>query len=577
MVGITAAVAVAAGGGLALDSLSRPRKLTERVADRPLPARRPAPKPAARAKVAERPSLSSSKDDRDASFVAAAQKPRPKSIGKPVQQREFTGFAEAARSGRTSPNLLVDKTGPLTAEQARRHLLNRATFGPRPGDVEQLEKLGIDRWLEKQLSAKAGDPAGDRAWRTFKLAGADPATVRRSIDKFSWDAMFQTGFATLGRQVFGDRQLYEVVVDVFANHLHVATPSDRGWDVAPGYAVSVIRRHAFGRYSDMLMAAMRHPAMLRFLDNDASNRESVNENLGRELLELHTVGVSSGYTEKDVRSSAYVLSGRGATEEGAFKYDPDRHRTGRVKVLEWTASNTSAKEGLRTGDRYLDYLAHHPSTARTIARKLAVRFVDDAPSDELVAKLAAVYLKNDTAILPVLTALFRSTEFWSSYGSKTKRPLEDVVSSARALDIPYGAAAEKGLQSMYWQLNTLGHAPLAWVSPNGYPDVAPAWSSAGQMLERWSSHRALALGWWEGMKHAKLPADLKPRKSDTYRAWFDRLGVRLVGQRPDLRQRRGLAAFVGAPVTKRVDVGRMDWQGGHVVALLLDSPHFLVR
>lgn len=575
MVGVAAVVAVGAGG-LALDSLSRPRDLRERVADRPAAPRRPTPKPAERAKVAEQPALSVSKDDRDASFAAVEQQ-RPKSVGKPVQQREFSGFAQAARSGRTTANLLVDKAGPLTEAQARRHLLNRATFGPRPGDAEDLERLGIDRWLDRQLTARAVDPAGDRAWRTFKLAGADPATVRRSVKKYSWDAMFQTGVATLGRQVFGDRQLYEVTVDVFANHLHVATPSDRGWDVAPGYAVSVIRRHAFGRYSDMLKAAMRHPAMLRFLDNDASNRESVNENLGRELLELHTVGVSSGYTEKDVRSSAYVLSGRGATPEGVFEYDPERHRTGRVKVLGWSAANTSATEGLRTGDRYLDYLAQHPATARTIARKLAVRFVSDTPSDELVMRLASVYRKNDTAILPVLTALFRSSEFWDSFGGRTKRPLEDLVSTARALDIPYGAAAEKGLQSMYWQLQSLGHAPLAWAAPNGYPDVAPAWASAGQMLERWSSHRALALGWWEGMKHPKLPAELKPRRSDTYRAWFDRLGTRLIGQRPDARQRRALAAFVGAPVSARVDVGRMDWQGGHVVALLLDSPHFLVR
>ncbi len=220
--------------------------------------------------------------------------------------------------------------------------------------------------------------------------------------------MFHTGIGTLGRQVFGSRQLFEVVVDVFANHLHVATPSDRGWDVAPQYAISVIRRHAFGKFSDMLQAAMRHPAMLRFLDNDASTRDSVNENLGRELLELHTVGVSSGYTEKDVRASAYVLSGRGATPEGKFEYVADKHRTGRVKVLGWSASNGSAKGGLATGDRYLDYLAKHPATARTIARKLVVRFVDDSPPAGLVNHLAEVYLKNNTAILPVLTALFRS-------------------------------------------------------------------------------------------------------------------------------------------------------------------------
>jgi uncharacterized protein (DUF1800 family) len=570
---IGAVAGTLAAGGLAAEIVSRPDTLRNRVLASS-GSKDPAGTTVARARVAQQPSLASDGEDRDSSFVAGKGSKATGQTGKP---QEYAGYAAAAKAGRVSPGLLISKSGPLTDAQARRHLLNRVTFGPRPADVQSLERLGIDKWLAAQLSPAAKDAAGDQAWRAVPLAGADPATVRRSIDEYSWEAMFHTGIATLGRQVFGSRQLFEVVVDVFANHLHVATPSDRGWDVAPQYAVSVIRRHAFGRYSDMLHAAMRHPAMLRFLDNDASTRDSVNENLGRELLELHTVGVSSGYTEKDVRASAYVLSGRGATKDGVFEYVADKHRTGRVKVLDWSAANSSAKGGLATGDRYLDYLAKHPATAKTIARKLVVRFVDDSPPAELVNRLAQVYLRNNTAILPMLTALFRSSEFWNSLGSKTKRPLEDVVSSARALDLPFGAATAKGLEAVYWELNNLGHAPLAWPSPNGYPDVAPAWASAGQMLERWSMHRALTYGWWEGMKQAKLPAALAPRKGDTYRAWFDRLGERLIGQRPDTRQRTALSTFVGAKPTSRVDHGRMEWQAGHVVALVLDSPQFLVR
>jgi uncharacterized protein (DUF1800 family) len=569
---IGAVAGTLAAGGLALEVISRPDTLRNRVLAAGAPS--PSGAPASRAKVAQQPSLAADGEDRDSSFVAGQRKPPAKNAAKPKQ---FSGFAAAAKAGVTEPSLLVAKGGPLTDAQARQHLLNRVTFGPRPSDVKNLEKLGIDRWLAAQLSPTAKDPAGDQAWRSRPLAGADPATVRRGIEEYSWEAMFDTGMATLGRQVFGSRQLFEVVVDVFANHLHVSTPSDRCWDVAPQYAVSVIREHAFGRYNAMLKAAMRHPAMLRYLDNDQSNRESVNENLGRELLELHTVGVSSGYTEKDVRNSAYVLSGRGATDEGKFEYLADRHRTGRVKVLDWSASNTSGKGGLATGDRYLDYLAIHPATARTLARKLVVRFVDDSPPADLVNRLAQAYLRNNTAILPMLITLFRSSEFWNSLGSKTKRPLEDVVSSARALDLPLGPTTGKGLEAVYWQLNNLGHAPLGWPSPNGYPDVAPAWSSAGQMLDRWSMHRALAHGWWEGMKREKLPADLRPRKGDTYRAWFDRLGVRLIGQRPNARQRAALSTFVGAKSTARVDQGRMEWQAGHVVALVLDSPQFLVR
>jgi uncharacterized protein (DUF1800 family) len=576
MLGLAAASTVAAGGVVA-DVLTRPDLTAEALAPSRVKggtAAKPAPRPkpaGQRISAVQQPATVASKTDRDASYTAT-DKPR-----KPSAQGSYPSFAAAAQAGRTTTGVLVAKAGKLSTAQAKRHLLNRVTFGARPSDVAELDRLGIDRWLTQQLSPTAADPSGNQAWAAFPLAGASPSAVHSGVKQYAWDAMFQTGFATLGRQIYGRRQLFEVVVDVFSNHLNVATPSDRGWDVAPQYATQVIRKHAFGKFSDMLKAAMRHPAMLRFLDNDQSTRESVNENLGRELLELHTVGVSSGYTEKDVRASAYILSGRGADDNGNFKYDAARHRPGRVNVLKFSASNTSASGGLALGDRYLDYLAHHPATAATIARKLAVRFVSDTPSPALVSSLAKVYTANKTAILPVLVALFRSKEFWNSFGLRTKRPLEDVVGTARVLDLPFTGDTKEGLQNLYWQLNGLGHAPLAWAPPNGYPDVTGAWLSAGQMLQRWSVHRALAHGWWKGLKHDKLPQDLQPRTSDTYQAWFDRLGKRLVGQRLDSRHRGALQAFVQARQSSRVDTNKMQWQAGHVIALVLDSPAFLVR
>ncbi|WP_433167083.1 DUF1800 domain-containing protein [Kribbella sp. CA-247076] len=576
VLGLTAASTVAAGG-LVVDVLKRPQLAADAMPSSPInggTAAKPAPRPkpaGQRISAVRQPATVTSKTDRDASYTAT-DKPRKAST-----QGTYPSFAAAAKAGRTTAGILVPKAGRLTTAQAKRHLLNRVTFGPRPGDVEDLDRLGIDRWLTQQLSPTMTDPSGNQAWAAFPLAGAAPSTIHGAVKKYSWDAMFETGFATLGRQIYGRRQLFEVVVDVFSNHLHVPTPSDRGWDTAPQYATAVIRKHAFGGFSDMLKAAMRHPAMLRFLDNDQSTRESVNENLGRELLELHTVGVASGYTENDVRASAYILSGRGADEAGKFEYAADRHRPGRVKVLDFSAANGSGSGGLSLGDRYLTYLANHPATAATIARKLAVRFVSDTPSKALVAGLAKVYLANKTAILPVLVALFRSQEFWDSFGLRTKRPLEDVVGTARVLDLPFTGDSKEGLQNLYWQLNGLGHAPLAWAPPNGYPDVTAAWLSAGQMLQRWSVHRALSHGWWKGLKHDKLPADLQPRPAETYRAWFDRLGRRLIGQRFDSRHLDGLEAFVQADLTRRVDVGKMQWQAGHVVALVLDSPAFLVR
>ena len=583
---IAAGAAVAGTAASLLDTVARPDNLATGFGAGGRPPRDLARPLIDMSRTVDRPSKLASQDDRDASFAAALEKKgkpgklqqanAPTSKPKPGQQQQFSGYAEAARAGQTHVNVLVSKAGKLTDAQARRHLLNRATFGPRPKDVADLQRLGIDKWLSQQLATGVTDVPGNKAWSAFPLAGANADKVRRSVKEYAWDAMFQTGQATLGRQVFGDRQLYEVVVDLFANHLNVATPSDRGWDVAADYQVNVIRKYAYGKFSDMLQAAMRHPAMLRFLDNDQSNKRSVNENLGRELLELHTVGVASGYTEKDVRNSAYILTGRTTTEQGAFKYEQDAHYTGSVKVLNFSSANGSASGGLGVGDKYLDYLAHHPATARTVARKIAVRFVGDVPSTALVDRLAKVYLDKQTDIRAVLSAMFRSREFWDSFGDKTRRPLDDMVASARVLDLPFGAGAKEGLEGMYWQLSGMGHAPLAWAPPNGYPDVAAAWMSSGQMLERWTGHRALAYGWWKGLKRDLLP-DLQPKSSDTYSVWFARISRKLVGQGLDTRHLKALQTFVDAPITSRVDLNRMKWQGGHVVALVLDSPYFLVR
>jgi uncharacterized protein (DUF1800 family) len=153
-----------------------------------------------------------------------------------------------------------------------------------------------------------------------------PQQIRASIKKYSWDAMFEYAQATLARQIWSRRQVYEVMVDFWANHLNLPMPSDAAWDLGTSYHNDVIRRHALGSFTDMLLAAMRHPAMLAYLDNNQSTRTSVNENLGRELLELHTVGVQGGYTETDVRNSAYILTGRTVDgDTGTFRYDPKRH------------------------------------------------------------------------------------------------------------------------------------------------------------------------------------------------------------------------------------------------------------
>ena len=502
--------------------------------------------------------------------VAIAGRSSSRSMSLTPSAQRYTGYAAVAAA--TTP------TNPgVFAPDPALHLLRRATFGPRPSDIASIRRDGIDAWLSRQLNpGRIADPLGDAAWSMFPLASATPAQVRAQTAAYSWDAMIATAMATLGRQIFSTRQLYEQVADVFANHLHVAIPAE-GWDTSPSYIGDVIRPFAMGRYRDMLLAAMRHPAMLLFLNNDVSTKAMVNENLGRELLELHTVGLGGGYTEAEVVQSAKVLTGRTITD-GAFSYNPDAHWTGPLAVMGWSSPNATAAGGLAVGDSYLAYLANHPATARNIARKLAVRFVSDQPPAALVDRMAQSYLDHDTDIRAVLDTLFRSPEFWASVGQKSRRPLEDLVGAARVLDMlpgPKGADVLVTIQTLYWVVRDNGHAPLGWDPPNGYPDVAAAWNNAGSLVNRFTMHRALVNQWWGGMAQAG-PTQLVPvTPGMTAGQWVDALSLRLLGQPMAPAHRDAVLSF--AQVTAGSPVANALWQAWGAVPLLFDSPYYQLR
>jgi len=539
----------------------------ERLKSRPRAAPPPAPNLMNRP-AGTRPVDGGAYPDRDASYASGVMSPgQPQSTGATLSGPA----AAAARAEVAVPTILA--TDPAL------HLLRRTTFGVTQTELAEVRQVGIDRWLQDQLEpAKVADADADHVWSGYRTASMSPVQIRGAIKKYSWDAMFEYGQATLTRQLWSRRQVYEVMVDFWANHLNMTMPSDAAWDVGVSYHNDVIRKHAIGTFTDLLLDAMRHPAMLSYLNNNESKKSAVNENLGRELLELHTVGVRSGYTETDVRNSAYILTGRTIDgETGAFKYDPKRHWTGPVTVLEFSHANASADGGLDVGDAYLRYLAAHPATARSIARKLAVRFVADNPPTALVDRLTEVYLQSGTAIHPVLWALFSSTEFWASVGQKTRRPLENVVATARTLGVRPGAdneATKKGVGSLYWSLDQLGHRPLAWAPPNGYPDVQAAWASAGGMLQQWNRHRGLVQGWWKELTYVK-PEQLV--QAGTVGEFVDGLCDRLLFQRMLPAHRDALLAFVGEPAGKAFTSSNLKGMAGHLAPLVLDSPYFALR
>ncbi len=479
-----------------------------------------------------------------------------------------TGFSAAAKAA----------TGVADGPENHAHLLGRATFGARASDLAELASVGIDAWLAKQLSPSTlSDPDGDAAWSAFPLSRLSISKVRSSVKEFAWDAAQETAQATLASHIFSSRQLFEIVADVFANALNVTTPSDSVWATGTDYQVNVIRKHAFGRYADMLHDAMRHPAMLTYLNNNESTKTNVNENLGRELLELHTIGLASGYTEVDVRNSAQILSGRQIDwNTSEFVYNADDHYTGQVATGWFSDPNPTGAGGLAVGDAYVASLARHPGTAATVAKRLAVRFISDAPPQAVVDKLAAVYLQNDTAIVPVLTALFESVEFWSARGAKWRRPLEDAVGAARAMGVAPTSDLASGVRDLFWAVDSMGHAPLGWIPPNGYPDVAAAWMSASQMVSRWNLHRGLADGWWKGLKPPKeLAVELAPA-GRTHAAWVEAVAQRVIGRSLSPEHTAVLVAYLGADGAS-VAPDWDAWKAGQLAALVLDSPHFQLR
>ncbi|WP_306205306.1 DUF1800 domain-containing protein [Actinoplanes sp. RD1] len=467
------------------------------------------------------------------------------------------------------------------------HLLRRATYGPTPAAVADIRRLGATAWLDRQLKpATIPDPVADGLAARLPMSGMTVDAIRTRVRKgalqeYAWDAMFETGYATVARAVWSERQLFEVMTEFWSNHLNVTCPSGDVWDSRPDYDRTVVRAYALGRFADMLKASARHPAMLTYLDNRFSTRAAPNENYGRELLELHTVGL--GYSESDVKNAARLLTGLTVRwDTGKYRYDAAQHATGAVQVLGFKHANATAAGGEAAALALLDYLAVHPATAKRIVTKLCVRFVADEPPASLVTKLTKVYLDNKSAIAPVLRALFTSAEFGASAGAKTRTPYEDVVATVRTLGFGPDKAGVKGLQALYWICESAGQAPLAWAPPNGYPDVAAAWASPSGQVIRWNAHLNVAAGWWPTTL-VRPDAPIKEYAGSTlpatYGALIDAVATRLVGRSPAPAHREALAAFYGkspASPLKASDAAA-GWAFPYLPALLLNSPYFSLR
>jgi uncharacterized protein (DUF1800 family) len=502
-----------------------------------------------------------------AGVVAGAAAAAPAQAA-PAQAASTQAASTQAASTQAASTQAASTQAGLVATDPIAHLLRRATYGPTADSLAEAKRLGVAGWLDRQLApSHIDDAVCDRLLARLPLAGASIAKVRASLPVHSYEAFGQLGRAAVARAVWSNRQLFETTAMFWANHLHIAAPSSGVWDSRCDYETQVIRKYAFDRFADMLTASARHPAMLTYLDNRSSTRAHPNENYARELMELHTVGLI--YTEDDVDAAARLLTGMTVGTDGTYRYDASKHAAGTVKILGFTGSDP---------DAFVDYLAHHPATARRLATKLCVRFVaDDAPAS-LVTRLARIYLDNDTAIVPVLRALFTSPEFAASAGQKMRTPLEDLAASVRALGLGPETSGVQALDALYNALVNAGNAPYRWSPPNGFPDVAAAWASPSAFLMKCDLHLNLAAGWYPShlTRPASLVKALVPVLPGTFGALVDALAVRLTGTRLPPAHAAAALSVAGKLPTSPVDKS-LDGAAPYLIAMVLNSPTFQLR
>lgn len=496
---------------------------------------------------------------------------------------------------------------PLTDREIVDHVLSRLAFGPRPGEAETLLADGWQTWVRRQLTPDAVIDADWQAhlqqrYPSLSMSMADIFTTyrppiendpptkreRQRRQALRTQVRDELRSSVLDRAIHSEAQFAQVICEFWRNHFNIDQNKSQVAYLANHYEQHVIRAHAFGRFEDMLLASARHPAMLIYLDNHVSQKplgkyeqrmveryegrarkpESVialqryrglNENYARELMELHTLGVDSGYTQHDVTELARVLTGWTArwTDDGeyGFHFNPDVHDTDPKRLL---GHSIARNGGLEEGEQIIRGLARDRRTATFIASKLCAYLVHDDPDPRLVRRIAKVFDRTGGNLPDVYEAIIFSDQFTSrrSYRAKFKTPFEFVTSTLRAT-----GARIRDLRPTLSALDRMGQSVYRMPDPTGYDDRAERWLDPGVLAYRW--HFALQIGRGQ-IKGITLPA---------------RYTTDLAGQPADRLKTILVQALLPGGLDPRTDTIlstriRARPEPAHALGLLLGTPSF---
>lgn len=481
-------------------------------------------------------------------------------------------------------------TAPRAATRAGGdlHLVQRFTYGHTPDLMERVRRAGGGAaWLRSQLEQPVGpDPADEFStwWPGLAQSPSQLWTASRNKEQGGGEVMAAYQNYLLLRRIHTERQVLEVMTELWENHFNVPVKEDRVFTWRRDYG-DRIRALALTSFAELLSTAITHPAMLLYLDGAVNEKDAPNENLGRELLELHTVGLGT-YGEDDVKAATRVLTGWSVDlRTFAAEYKPNTHATGRVKVLDFEHPNEDP-DGREVTAALLAHLARHPATARRVVRMIAVRFVSDEPSPALLDDLVATYVEHDTAIAPLLLHLVETDEFQRSEGGKVRDPAQDLVATYRVLGPrfvrpPDGPDGRRFAANMLnYQSSTLGAAPGSWPQPDGQPLDNQSWASPARMVASLRMHWYVSAGYFprQGITYRR-PADWLPGPRLPFDDLVDHLSQQLLGR--SASRQLVSAASTACQVGSRDTITRKHPLVRHhmhrLLCTVLDTPEHMTR